>query len=167
MLRADFKIHNNKPVHHIKVISDLAEPVWSPYFSIQENGQVFEFPHGDSHSHQLRWYYEVWDEKQNNVAPNSLLCRVHANISDFADSVFNRVSVQWNALFEVKLAKPFNVVVPAETFVCMPEGGTVFFFNTSNFIMTKRENISDAFKEHFKKLLLEFQQTSWITLPRK
>lgn len=80
MLRADFKIHNNKPVHHIKVISDLAEPVWSPYFSIQENGQVFEFPHGDSHSHQLRWYYEVWDEKQNNVAPNSLLCRVHANI---------------------------------------------------------------------------------------
>jgi hypothetical protein len=166
MLKGDFKFHG-QPIHHIKIITELCEPVWSPYFSIKENGEVLEFPHGDSHTKELRWYYEMWDEKQNKADPESLICRVHANISDFTESVFNRLTVPWNDLFEKKHLKTLNVVVPAETFICKPNGSTVLYFNSSILVLTKRERIGDAFKEHFLKLLEEYQRTSRMVLLRK
>ena len=168
----DARSHRGKVIHYIQIAEDtIGRPIYTPHFSVDNAGSVLEYPNGRVINGQYRWVATTWGP-DGDARPNSLFeppgRRLHNSLQAFADSVFNRLSVQWDDLIDSEPedddGTPWTRALEVtDNWSIFYEDGRYALGDTKSFVLlsvnSSAKGNEAAVKSHFLRLLRDIQIT--------
>lgn len=162
------KTQDFKAIHRIEFVQPFYdnEPA-SPQFTLDRTGCIIEYPLGVVRTdHVFDWFSRRKNTKgeiiQNMSHPDG--CRVHNNIQAFADSVFNRIYMDWNSFIDDDNDYGVNLNVQDRRIVFYEDGTYANSISESYVFLaagkTSEEN-GECIKKQFVRLLTDLQSAIW------